>query len=332
MIKLASLFAGIGGFELGFDLASEKLGIETEFVFASEINKRAQTIYRSHFGGEYLHGDIQQINAADVPDHDILCGGFPCQDVSGAGKQAGLFGEKTILFFDLVRVLREKQPQYVFLENVPGLLSSNRGWDFARVLIELESAGYVCEWQILNAANFGLAQNRKRVFIVGHLATPGRSRPKIFPIRKDDQIHNTSGQDEEEIHEISTCLLSRSNSNWNGTYLAHTSTAGGHSGGLHSDMDVLVHNHAPRSGDNQKGGTGQLSKKGTHSYTLCGHSQSIQMGTIHRRFTPVEWERLMGFPDNWTLGVSDTARYQCLGNSVPVNVVEAISERLLEVL
>lgn len=329
MIKIASFFAGIGGFEKGIQQASDKIGIETEFVFASEIEKNARTIYTSHFGGEHLHGDIKEINAADVPDHDILCGGFPCQDVSIAGKRAGLFGERTGLFFELIRILRVKQPQYVLLENVKGLLSSNGGWDFARVIIELENAGYTCEWQVLNAANFGLAQNRKRVFIIGHLGTPGRSGSQILPFREDDQAYNQTGQNK-QIHEISTCLTSGGNDKWNGTYIAHCLTAGGNSGGLHSDMDVIVHNHAPRSGDNQKGGTGHLSKKGDHSYTLCGHLQSIQMGIIHRRFTPIEWERLMGFPDNWTLGVSNTSRFKCLGNSVPVNVIQSIAERLLE--
>ena len=154
MIKYASLFSGIGGFELGIKSASENTGIETECVFSSEfdpeskakdINKQpARIIYNKNFG-EYPHGDITKINASDVPDCDLIVGGPPCQDFSIAGKRAGLCGTKGSMFHEFIRIAREKQPRYLLIENVKGILSSNRGWDFARILIELEDAGYSCE-------------------------------------------------------------------------------------------------------------------------------------------------------------------------------------------
>ncbi|WP_321418149.1 DNA (cytosine-5-)-methyltransferase [uncultured Methanomethylovorans sp.] len=328
-MRVCSLFSGIGGFELGISWADPHL----EVVFASEKDKHARKVYANHFGGSVLHGDIKQINASDVPDHDLLCGGFPCQDVSIAGKRAGLAGARTGLFFDLIRIVREKQPKCLLLENVKGLLSSNEGWDFARILIELADLGYFCEWQVLNTANFGCPQDRRRVFIVGYLATSGRSRSKVFPLRENEKIHNTSGEDQKEVYQISTCLMAGGSDKWNGTYLAHTLTGGGHSGGLHSDMDVIVHSHASRSGDPSKGGVGQLSKTDGNSYCLnTWNLQSVQVNSIFRRFTPIECERLMGFPDNWTAGISDTQRYKCLGNAVSPMPVKAIIENLMSVV
>lgn len=186
MIRIASLFSGIGGFEKGIQQAADKLNIDVECVFASENDKYARQIYRKNFGVE-PHGDITEINAADVPDHDILCGGFPCQDVSIAGKREGLCGARSGLFFDLIRIIREKQPELIFLENVKGILSSSGGWDFAKILIELEDAGYSCEWQVCNTASF-LPQNRERVFIIGHLTGSERCGRKIFPIRKSGDV------------------------------------------------------------------------------------------------------------------------------------------------
>jgi len=326
-LKVCSLFSGIGGFELGISRAVPG----AEFVFASEKDKHASKVYKKHFGGDVLHGDITEIDESDVPRHDLMCGGFPCQDVSIAGKRAGLAGERTGLFFDLIRILREKKPKYLLLENVKGLLSSNGGWDFARILIELEDLGYSCQWEVLNTANFGCPQDRRRVFIAGHLTTSRRSEFKVFPLRENEELHNKSREDQEEVHEISTCLTAGGNDKWNGTYLVHALTGGGHSGGLHSDMDVIVHSHASRSGDPTPGGTGQLSKADGKSYCLTTWNlQSIQIDSIFRRFTPIECERLMGFPDNWTAGISDTQRYKCLGNAVSPPVVQAIVEKMKE--
>ena len=189
-IKYASLFAGIGGFELGIQAASERTGIKTECVFASEfdpeskakdINKQpARIIYNKNFGG-YPHGDITKINASDVPDCDLVVGGPPCQDYSIAGKRAGLCGTKGSMFHEFIRIVREKQPRYLLIENVKGILSSNAGWDFAKILLTLEDAGYWIEWEVRNTKTY-IPQNRERVFLVGHLAGSERSGSQIFPI------------------------------------------------------------------------------------------------------------------------------------------------------
>lgn len=219
------MFSGIGGFELGIHAASKKTGIKTECVFASEfdpeskahdINKQpARIIYNKNFG-EYPHGDITKIDAADVPDCDIIVGGPPCQDFSIAGKRAGLCGTKGSMFNEFIRIVQEKQPRNLLIENVKGILSSNRGWDFARILIELENAGYWNEWDVLNTKAY-LPQNRERVFIIGHLAGSERSGSKIFPIRERDcRIDERTEQT-----------------------AVNTLTAGGHSGGRHSSMTLI---------------------------------------------------------------------------------------------
>lgn len=320
------MFSGIGGFEKGILQAIPTAKI----VFSCEIDKYARQIYQKNFGVE-PYGDIREINAADVPEHDILVAGFPCQDVSIAGKREGLCGARSGMFFEIIRILREKQPRIVFLENVRGLLSSNKGWDFARVLIELENVGYTCEWQIFNSKNHGVPQNRERVFIIGHLRGAG-TRP-IFPITKGDgQISqkkdgnyiytgtlSTRNQSGQAQWDGSTTLICDSGQGRKdqirretlpplraNTGVGHNNiivpemtrclTGGGHSGGHHSDMTILK--------------------------TMRGA----------RRLTPMECERLQGFPDGWTEGISDTQRYKCLGNAVTVNVVEFIAEYIMEML
>ena len=218
-MKIASLFSGIGGFEKG--ILQADLGVE--IVFASEFdpdskakninNQPARQIYKKNFG-EYPHGDITKIKSTDVPDHDILVGGPPCQGFSIAGKREGLCGAKGSMFYEFIRIARDKQPMLLLIENVKGLLSSNGGWDFAKVLIELEDAGYECEWQVCNTAAF-LPQNRERVFIIGHLGS-GRTR-KIFPIgNSPETILKQGGGDD-----ISTgCISTRNQSGqaqWDGS-------------------------------------------------------------------------------------------------------------------
>lgn len=177
------MFSGIGGFERGILQADPTV----EFVFASENDKFARQIYRKQFGVE-PSGDITKINAADVPGHDILVCGPPCQDYSIAGKREGLQGARGSMFFELFRILREKQPKLVLIENVKGILSSAGGWDFAKILIELEIAGYWVEWQILDTAAF-LPHHRERVFIIGH--RKDTEHLNIFPL---DNTYNYMGK------------------------------------------------------------------------------------------------------------------------------------------
>lgn len=179
-LRYFDAFAGIGGFSEGIQRAIPS----ARCIGYSEINKAAIQIYEKHYPNHVCYGNITEIRPERLPDFDLFCFGFPCVDVSISGKRTGLCGTRSGLFFEAMRIIRKKQPRIIFAENVPGLLSSDKGWDFARVLVEMDDAGYDVEWTCENSKNYGVAQNRLRVYIIGHLRTkPWR---EIFPLRKDD--------------------------------------------------------------------------------------------------------------------------------------------------
>lgn len=162
-MKVGSMFAGIGGFDRGF----ERAGFDV--VWCIEWDKNAQAVLRKRFPKATVYGDIREVDPAQLERVDVVCGGFPCQDLSVAGKRAGLAGERSGLFHDAMRIVRRLRPSVLILENVPGLLSSNRGLDFATVLREV-GEGWDCQevaWRVLDSQYFGVAQRRRRVFIVG---------------------------------------------------------------------------------------------------------------------------------------------------------------------
>jgi DNA (cytosine-5)-methyltransferase 1 len=181
-VKAVSLFAGVGG----FDLALERNGIEV--VASVEIDKKAQDVLRRHFPNSTIFGDItevtgeQLINAGFTPNDGIITGGFPCQDLSVAGKRAGLAGKRSGLFWEICRILDETRAQNFILENVAGLLSSNHGRDMAAVIEALVKRGYRVGWRVLDAQYFGVPQRRRRVFIVGSLGDSGKSPEEILAI------------------------------------------------------------------------------------------------------------------------------------------------------
>ena len=330
------MFSGIGGFEKGIQQADPT----AEIVFASETDKYARQIYKKNFGVE-PHGDIEQINATDVPEHDILMGGFPCQDVSIAGKREGLCGARSGMFFEIIRILREKQPRIVFLENVRGLLSSNRGWDFARVLIELENVGYACEWQVFNSKNHGVPQNRERVFIIGHLGGSG-TRP-IFPItennRPDNDVQGPTTNTITSRYGKSYATGSYIIENRLNTLALNDPT---HSNDMICDPSgVSPALNCAEGGNRQpliicdsgQGREDQIRREliaplrantgaGHNNIVVSGvagcltggghsggnHSDMTILKTLQgaRRLTPTECERLQGFPDGWTAeGIDD---------------------------
>lgn len=209
-MKFIDFFAGIGGFRKGMELAGHECVGFCEFdKFATAsyismhlltdeqrktlgdipIKKRQKEILKEEYrNGEWYANDIRRVYARDIPKADCWCFGFPCQDISVAGKQAGFQGNRSSLFFRVMYLIgqlkEEDKPTYLFIENVKNLLSVNGGWDFARLLIEMEQGGYDAEWQVLNSKDFGVPQNRERCFIIGHLR--GRSTSKIFPIEGTD--------------------------------------------------------------------------------------------------------------------------------------------------
>lgn len=215
-MKFIDFFAGIGGFRRGMELAGHECVGFCEFdKFATAsyismhlltdeqrkaledipIKKRQKEILKEEYrNGEWYANDIRRVYAGDIPKADCWCFGFPCQDISVAGKQVGFQGNRSSLFFRVMYLVgqlkEEDKPTYLFIENVKNLLSVNGGWDFARLLIEMDRAGYDAEWKVLNSKDFGVPQNRERCFIIGHLR--GRSTSKIFPIEGTDGKNSVS--------------------------------------------------------------------------------------------------------------------------------------------
>lgn len=215
-MKFIDFFAGIGGFRRGMELAGHECVGFCEFdKFATAsyismhlltdeqrkalkdipIKKRQKEILKEEYrNGEWYANDIRRVYAGDIPKADCWCFGFPCQDISVAGKQAGFQGNRSSLFFRVMYLVgqlkEEDKPTYLFIENVKNLLSVNGGWDFARLLIEMERHGYDAEWQVLNSKDFGVPQNRERCFIIGHLR--GRSSAEVFPVEGADGKNSVS--------------------------------------------------------------------------------------------------------------------------------------------
>lgn len=387
-MKYVSLFAGIGG----FDLALNRLGHEC--VWANEWDKYAAEIYNKNFRelgewtrsteclrhngdstnskGESWEGnkgidtrDIRTVPTSEIPDHDLLVGGFPCQAFSIAGKRKGFDDTRGTLFFEIARILRDKRPRYFILENVKGLLSHDNGKTFATILGVLTDLGYDFQWQVLNSKNFGVPQNRERVFIVGHIR--GEPRPQVFPIGQDGREANKTKELPEQIS--NTLRTNYSNGHSNETYVAEEikvvgtlETDGwekrheqirrvhgidgisptiptGTGGGVMTKVAIPTNTKLGYDIAEEKKDGIRLEhpkSKTARGRVIKGASQSLktsaQVGVIDkmriRRLTPTECERLQGFPDGWTEGVSDTQRYKCLGNAVTVNVVYEVARRL----
>ncbi|MCX6756321.1 MAG: DNA (cytosine-5-)-methyltransferase [Candidatus Nomurabacteria bacterium] len=302
----------------------------------SEIDKYAIEIYKKHFPTHKNYGDIIKIKEKELPDFDFLCGGFPCQSFSIAGKRKGFHDTRGTMFFEICRILKQKQPRLLLLENVKGLLSHDEGRTFATIIRSLDELGYNVQWQVLNSKNFGVPQNRERVFIVGSLRKV--SRPEIFPFTENNS---------EDI--VLPTITTRVTADSNGTYVGKRSprqiiggsqgnrvydpkgistTLASQAGGLGAKTGLyavggLQKHQVPRKDGNSPTLTQAMGKGG--GQTPIVWSKDIKI----RRLTPKECERLQGFPDNWTTGVSDTQRYKTLGNAVTVNVVSAIAKRLL---
>lgn len=168
-IRYLSTFSGLGGQDLGLELAAQTLGIKATCVGFSEVDSFASSVYSRHFQGRTAYGDIKTLQGKDIPDFDLLLASPPCQDVSICGKRAGLQGERSGLFFEFARLLREKQPTCFVMENVKGLLSSNGGKDFEQVFTTFDGLGYNVQTEVLDAQYFGSPQHRERVVCIGFL-------------------------------------------------------------------------------------------------------------------------------------------------------------------
>lgn len=390
-MKYIDLFAGVGGFRYGINKAHP----HWECVYSNEWDKYANSIYRKHFG-ECDNRDIRTVPTADIPDHDLLVGGFPCQAFSVAGKRGGFDDTRGTLFFEVARILRDKRPRYFILENVKGLLSHDSGKTFQTILGVLSDIGYGVQWQVLNSKDFGVPQNRERIFVVGHFR--GTTRPEVFPIgstnskalreltRKQSQgnrVYDPSG--------TSVTLASQAGGLGAKTGLyavtvgyeneerkigikevqeANTITATSYKGVNAANRNVVIPVLTPDRVKKRQNGR-RFKTDGEPSFTLTrqdkhgvmvnrkeGVKKDVDIaGTLSssdwrglnrnqdqtavienmviRRLTPIECERLQGFPDNWTQygvdgeTISDTQRYKMMGNAVSTPVVTAIIRRLL---
>ena len=238
-MKFIDFFSGVGGFTRGMELAGH------ECVGHCEIDKYAEASYRSmhtiteeqrdylatltmkqrqkeilkedYLNGEFYADDIRRVYAGDLPKADCWCFGFPCQDISIAGKQLGFRGNRSSLFFRVMYLVgqlqEEEKPEWLFIENVKNILSVNNGWDFARLLCSLDEGGYDAEWEVLNSKDFGVPQNRERCFIIGHLRSRGRRN--VFPLGEiNEEATELQGQ---QNRVIANSLLA-GDRNANGTY------------------------------------------------------------------------------------------------------------------
>ena len=311
---------------------------------------------------EWFGKDITKVRAEDLPDVALWVGGFPCQDVSTAGNRKGLQGKRSSLFYEFVRLLRERgehRPRWVILENVKGLFSSDRGWDFGKVLFELAALGYGVEYALLNSKDYGVPQSRERVFLIGDLT--GRSTGKIFPIR---------GANEASLAKI--LGVSQNNRVYDTSGLAPTLTAGMGGGGgktglfavarddrqglvikeQHSTIDAsyghglrtnqqrtgVLHSRLPRAvlkPDKEKiRQNGRRCKnENEEMFTLTASDiHGILMESRIRRLTPLETFRLQGVPDEYFYRAaavcSDTQLYKQAGNAVTVPVIKAIGLKI----
>lgn len=357
-MRFIDLFAGIGGIRLGMEQAGHTC------VGWVEWDKFARQSYIAIHkpDGEYTEKDINNVTSQELPKADCWCFGFPCQDISIAGKQGGFTnGKRSSLFFKvtgLIRELKEEdKPSYLFIENVKNLLSINKGWDFAKLLIEMDEIGYDVEWDVLDSAEV-VPQHRERIFIIGHLR--GRRTRKVFPIvRKNGETNKT-------IKEVAKLYPKRHSSDANSIldpsgirHTLSTMQGGGQEPKILDDqgrtkkrlkplsisptLRSQSHGNEPKiaipvltPGRIKKRQNGRRFKtNGEPEFTLTGQDRhGILTNDLRiRKLTPLECWRLQGFPD-WAFnrareaGLSDSQLYKQAGNSVTVPVIKAIADRM----
>ena len=324
------LFSGIGGFSLGLKQA----GIPIKNSFFSEIDKYAIQVYQNNFKNSKYVGSVTDVQKEQLPKIDIITFGSPCQDFSMAGKRKGMDGERSSLITQAIRLINECRPSFFIWENVKGTFSSNSGSDFWAIIQAFTNiGGYRLEWQLLNTKWF-LPQNRERIYLVGYIAN-GSGR-KVFPITK-----NNYKIDETRTNPNTCTLTTRYRASTSqGSYIAEcnkvsqkvkikSATKKGYETAKKGDSI----NYAVPTSKTRRGRVG----KGVAQTLDTACNQAVLDNKI-RRLTPIECERLQGFPDNWTkIGkeletISDSQRYKMCGNAVSVDVVRAVGERIKKVI
>lgn len=317
-IKFIDLFCGVGGIRLGMDSQG------FECVFSSDINTECQRTYNENFGEEPF-GDITQINEKSIPDHDILCAGFPCQPFSISGKQKGFDDIRGTLFFDICRILNEKKPSVVFLENVKHLVHHNRGKTLQTILDKLEELGYSVSWRVLNGADYGVPQNRERIIIIGSLN--GKFNfDKIKTVPRGRLLENLDTEGEfEYLDPVDYTLIENPKQQpGSGLIFAGYRNKSIRKVGVKPGTEHLsrVHKQPNRI----------YSVLGIHptlpSQESSGRYFVLTTENRVRKLTINECWRIMGFPETYIKVSSVGEQYKQLGNSVCVPMIKAVAEEI----
>jgi DNA (cytosine-5)-methyltransferase 1 len=296
------LFCGIGGFRYAMEAASLRNGIKPVCVFSSDIDTFCQDAYKANFGDRPC-GDITTIDAASIPDHDILLGGFPCQPFSIIGNMKGFNDTRGTLFFEIARILAEKKPKVFVLENVKLLVGHDKGRTIAVIFRILRELGYTVDYRVLNALDFGLPQKRERVFIVGLRENVPFKWPKRSMSSKtlDDILE----KEVDKKYFVSEGILQKrlsKRAQTGETTIWHENIAG--------NISAYPYSCALRAG-------------ASYNYLLVNGE---------RRLTEREMLRLQGFPESFNVVCNYTQTRKQVGNSLPVPVADAVIDTVLKYL
>jgi len=313
-VKYIDLFCGVGGFRRALKSPG------SQCVFSSDIDPDARLIYAQNWGEEPA-GDIGQVGVAEIPPHDVLCGGFPCQPFSISGNQGGFEDARGTLLHEILRIARHHQPSVLFLENVKNFLSHGGGETLAKTIELLNRVGYQVHYSLLNASRYGVAQKRERVYFVCFRKELGIEDFQ-FPVPSDEDVA------------VEDILLPKGDRRLDDLIIQRSDLR------LKEKMPTERENRTLRIGTVGKGGQGErvYSPKG-HAITLSAFGGGIGAKTGMylidgqiRRLHPEECRRLMGFPDGFTLHDRPNVSYKQFGNSVAVPVVRKIFQSILPIL
>ena len=327
--RMIDLFAGIGGIRLGFDKAFKE---NAQTVFVSEIDYYAQITYLNNFEDRFeIWGDITEADESDIPSFDICLAGFPCQAFSIAGKKEGFDDDyygvnRGNLFLEVVRICKYHKPKVIFCENVKGLTIHNGGKTFKIICNEFEKIGYTVKFKVLNSKDFGLAQNRERIYIVcfrNDINSSNFEFPK--PLEKKSVLRDIL----EEAPISAKYYLST-------TYLDTLRKHRQRNIENGNGFGYIIRNLDGLAGALVCGGMGRernliIDSREHSKIPLTNIKGKINDEDI-RKMTPREWARLQGFPEDFVLGLADTHLYKQFGNSVSVNVIEAVANEIRKVL
>jgi len=318
-IKFIDLFCGIGGFHIAFN----NLGINC--VFASDIDEECRKTYKTNYKME-VHGDVAQINEKEVPDHDILCAGFPCQPFSICGKQKGFSDERGNLFFEILRIIKEKSPKVVFLENVRNLKDHDKGNTLKTIILELEKVGYKISWKVLNAKDFGTAQNRERIIIIGN-----KERKFDFsilehqkPLFVKDILDNEGNFEYLESSEYTIIEKSLWKKQSSGLIFCGYRNKDIRKAGVRPNTEHLSRVHKQPNRIYHINGTHPtIPSQETSGRFWIYNDKSVRKLTINECF------KLMGFPNSFIKVSTNGKLYNQIGNSVSIPMIETVGKEIV---